>query len=153
MSKIDYKVLRSLVDAPPLDDKLVKFQTPLKKSKVVRSQPEARSMEIGESLTRREEVPLNMQIISPQPLTTVVVAVAVNTPISVSSSPSRSAGPSSSRVVRSFVPRLHTFSPLPMPPSIQIPTLPNLPGLFYFGQGPLTQVDFVATTKFENDSL
>lgn len=138
---------------PPLDANLLEFQTPCKKSNISPSQPEAGSAEIGESLTRDEEVPLNMEILSPQPLTTVVVVPAGNILISVSSSVSRSGGPSSSGVMRSFVPQLHASSPVPRPPPMQIPYLPNLPGLFYYGRGPFARVDFTQTTNFDNDSF
>jgi len=65
MGKFDYKVLRSLIGAHPLDSNLAEFQTPFKKSRITPTQPEAGSTKVEESLTRHEEVPLNMEILSP----------------------------------------------------------------------------------------
>jgi len=71
----------------------------------------------------------------------------------VSSLLSTSSGPVSSRVVRSFFPQPHASSLLPRPPLLQIPSLPNLPGLFYYRWGSLTSFLSSASTVVSLSSV
>jgi len=77
-----------------------------------------------------------------------------NKAISLTSSPSQSPTrkPSSSAVVRTYTstPRGSILSgSLP----VEFPLLLNLPGLVFFRRSPMNQVDFVATTNEQSDSL